>query len=379
VALTLVVLVLAGLLMKSVLTLQRARPGFDPARVVALRISPPPSRWENFRELADYYERVLAEVRREPGVELATLNCSAPMSGITLRYPFWVEGRPVEEGNADEAVFNAVDADYFRTLRVPLVRGRFFDARDNAKAVASQPVCIINQMLAQRLFGAAEPLGKRIRTLPWMVNGYREVVGIVGDVKQDSLSDEPTAQLYVPQQQSPWFFTTVLVRTKGASATMLEAAIRRADPGLTMSVETMDDALARSTLAPRLRAAVFGVFAGVALALSALGIHASVTFMTAQRRREIGLRMALGATRAMIVRGVLGTAGRWAAAGGAGGWIVTLGATRLLRSAFPGVASDDPWMPLTLALFLAGVALAAAFVPAWRAAQMDPQRALQSE
>ncbi len=379
VALTLVVLVLAGLLMSSVLTLQRERPGFDPEGVVALRISPPPSRWENLRELADYYERVVTEVRREPGVELATLNCSAPMSGITLRYPFWVEGRPLEEGNADEAVFNAVDVDYFRTLRVPLRRGRWFDQRDDASAAETRPVCLINQSLAQRLFGADDPVGRRIRMLPWMVSGYREVIGVVGDVKQESLADEPTPQVYVPQQQSPWFFTTVLVRTRGANATMLQAAIRRADPTLTMAVETMEDALARSTLGPRVRAAAFAGFGGVALALSVLGIHANVTFLTAQRRREIGLRMALGATRAAMVRWVLGAAGRWVVVGGAAGLVLAFAAARLLRSLLPGVTASDAKVPLMLALFLAGVALAAALVPAWRAARLDPQRALQSE
>ena len=137
--------------------------------MLTLRISPPPSRWENFSQLGDYYERALAEVRREPGVVSVALNCSSPFSGIALRYPFWVEGRPVDAGNADEAVFNAISADYFSTLRVPLVRGRAFTAADDPKAAASHPVCIINQALARQLFGETDPLGRRIRTLTWSV------------------------------------------------------------------------------------------------------------------------------------------------------------------------------------------------------------------
>src|ERR1019366_7027778 len=172
VALTLMILTGAGLLMKSLLTMQRTAVGFDPAQVLALRISPPTSHWQDFRQLGDYYERVLAEVRREPGVESVSLNCSTPLTAITLRYPFWVEGRPVDEGNADEAGFNSVDQDYLKTLRVPLLRGRGFEAPDDAKAAGCHPVCIVNQTLARRLFGDADPIGRRLRTLPLMVRSY---------------------------------------------------------------------------------------------------------------------------------------------------------------------------------------------------------------
>ncbi len=379
VGLTLVVLAGAGLLMKSLLTLQRTATGFDSAHVLALRISPPPSRWTDFRQLGDYYERVLAEVRREPGVESVALNSSAPLSGITLRYPFWVEGRPAEEGNSDEAVFNSVGQDYFSTLRVPLRRGRTFEDRDDLKASASHPVCIINQTLATRLFGNADPIGKRIRTLPWMVRGYREVVGVVGDVKQDSQADDPTPQLYVPQRQSPWFFTTVLVRTSTASAASIQAAIHRADPTLTMSVRTMEENLARSATQPRLRTVLFGLFAAVALGLSAFGIYASISFTVGQRTREIGVRMALGAAPWAIVRWVLGRAALLAGIGVGGGLVGAIGLTRLLRRALYGVTPADPIVLGGLALFFPAVVLAAAYFPAWRASRLEPTRALQIE
>lgn len=379
VALTLVVLAAAGLLMKSLLALERTPPGFDPENVITLRISPPQSRWDDLQQLGDFYERVLAEVRREPGVEAASLNSSAPMSGITLRYPFWVEGRPMEDGDSDEAVFNAVDADYFRTMRVPLRRGRGFDDRDDFVAGRSRPVCIINETMARRLFGEADPIGRRIRTLPWMVGGYREVVGVVGDVKQDSPADDATAQLYVPQRQSPWFFTTVLVRTRGVGAAALQAAVRRADPTLTMGVQTMEDAMAGTTLQPRVRAVLFGMFAMVALGLSAFGIHASVAFSVGLRTREIGVRMAVGATRGTIVRWILRGAAMRAGAGVVVGLFGAVAATRLLRGVLEGVGADDPWVLGGLVLLLVTVALAAAFLPAWRAARLDPSRALQSE
>jgi putative ABC transport system permease protein len=379
VALTLVVLTGAGLLMKSLLTLQRTAPGFNPAQVLTLRLSPPQSRWDNFTQLGDYYERLLAEVRREPGVTGVALNSSAPLSGITLRYPFWVEGRPVEEGNADEAVFNSISHDYFATLQVPLVRGRTFTDADDAKAAGQRPVCIINQTMARRLFGDADPIGRRIRTLPWMVRGWREVVGVVGDVKQDSQADEAGPQLYVPSRQSPWFFTTLLVRTAGTGAAAIQHAVRRADPTLTMRVRTMEENIALTSTQPRLRAALFGLFAAIALGLSAFGIYASMAFTVGQRTREIGLRMALGAAPAGILGWVLGRAAALAGAGIVVGFAGALGLTQLLRGALYGVAPTDPFVLGALVLFLPAVAVAAAFLPALRAARLNPTQALQQE
>lgn len=379
VALTLVVLTGAGLLMKSLLTLQRTATGFNPAQVLTLRISPPQSRWDSFRQLGDYYERLLAEVRREPGVTGVALNSSTPLSGITLRYPFWVEGRPVEEGNADEAVFNSISNDYFATLQVPLVRGRVFTDADDAKAAGNRPVCIINQTMARRLFGDADPIGKRIRTLPWMVRGWREVVGVVGDVKQNTQADDATPQLYVPSRQSPWFFTTVLVRASGTSAAAIQNAMRRADPTLTMSVSTMEEQMARAATQPRLRTALFGLFAAVALGLSAFGIYASMAFTVGQRTREIGVRMALGAAPAGILGWVLGRAAMLAGAGIVAGLIGALGLTQLLRGALYGVSPTDPLVLGALLLILPAIALAAAFLPALRAARLNPTQALQQE
>lgn len=379
VALTLIVLTGAGLLMQSLLTMQRTSPGFDPANVLTLRISPPPSRWDNLQQLGDYYERVLAEIRREPGVTGVALNSSAPLTGITLRYPFWVEGRPVEEGNADEAVFNSISPDYFATLRIPVLRGRGFTDADDLKAAASRPVCVINQTMAKRLFGETDPIGKRLRTMPWMVRGWREVVGVVGDVKQDSQADEATPQLYVPSRQSPWFFTTVVVRSAGTSAATIQNAMRRADPTLTMSISTMEANLTRSATQPRLRAALFGLFAAVALGLSAFGIYASIAFSVGQRTREIGVRMALGAAPADILRWVLGRAARLAGLGVTAGLAGALGVAQLLRGVLYGVAPTDPLVLGALLLFLPTVVLAAAYLPARRAARLSPTRALQQE
>lgn len=377
VAVTLIVLTGAGLLMKSLLLLGRTDPGFDPRHVLTLRVAPGQSKWNDFGALSTYYERLVEELRRERGVESASLNSSAPLTGITLRYPFWVHGRPRSEGNSDEAVFNSIEPDYFRTLRVPLVQGRVFEARDDQKSPA---VCIISATLAKRLFPNEDPLGKKIQMVPWLNRNYREIVGVVGDVKQDTQGDLPTPQIYVPLRQSPWFFATLLVRTNGkVAAGTLQAAVRRADPGLTMSILTMEEAISRTAAQPRLRAVLFGAFGAIALGLSAFGIYASMSFSVSQRRREIGVRMALGASPGGVLWWVLARVGRLAAWGVGIGLVGASIFSLLLRGLLYGVAPADPLVLATLAVFLPLVALASTLLPAWRASRLNPTEALQQE
>ena len=378
VALTLMVLSGAGLLAHSLLNLQRTNPGFDPTDVLTLRVAPPETRWADFVGLSAYYDRLLDEVRRLPGVEAAAFDSSAPLCGITLRYPFWVQGRPRAEGSADDAVFNAVSPDFLKTLRLPLMRGRFIAATDER---AGPKVCVINQTLADRLFPGENPLGKRIQTVAFLVRDYREVVGVVGDVKQDNLSDPPPPQIYVPQAQSPWFFATLLVRIRGGAAQMpaLQAALRRADPSLALNIRPLADNIAQTATQPRLRAALFGLFGAIALGLSAFGIYASMAFTVSQRTREIGLRMALGATPAGILAWMLGRAARLCALGVAAGLLGSVAFGRLLRGLLHGVAPADPLVLGLLAVFLPLVVLAASALPALAAARLNPTQALQQE
>lgn len=378
VALTLVVLTGAALLTKSLLQLQHTNPGFDARDVLAVRLAPPSSRWNDFDELARYYERMIAAAHAVPGVESAAVANSAPLTGITLRYPFWVQGRPREEGNADDAVFNSISADFFHTLRIPLLEGRFFNERDESSA---PKVCIINQALARKLFPGESALGKRLRFLPWLARDYREVIGVVGDVKQESLADPATTQIYVPQAQSAWFFTTLLVRVRGGAAATaaVQAALRTVDPTLTMSMRSMEENLARTATLPRLRTQLFGLFGAIALGLSAFGIHASVAFTVNQRVREFGVRMAFGATPGRILGEVLGRSGRLGLAGVAAGLGGAVALGQLLQGLLYGVAPADPWTLAGLTLFLPCVALLAGIFPALRAARLNPAQALQQE
>jgi putative ABC transport system permease protein len=376
-ALTVIVLAGAGLLMRSLLALQRTDLGFDPHHLHTLRIATNVNKWREFTALALYYERVLDELRRVPGVETASLNCSTPLSGITLRFPFSVQGRPRAEGGADEAVFNSVDLEYFKTLRIPLRQGRLFESRDHERAPT---VCVISAALAQRLFPGENPLGRRIQIVPWLNRGFREVIGVVGDVKQSTQADPPQPQIYVPSRQSPWFFTLLLVRA-GPNVTVpaLQAAVRRADPTLSMAAGTLDDAVAGTAAQPRLRALLFAIFGATALLLSAFGLYASMSFSVSQRVREIGVRLALGATPRDVLGWLLGRAARLTAVGMLTGLIGAVLLSELLRGLLYGVSPIDPLVLGSIALFLPLVALLATLAPALRASRLKPMQALQHE
>ncbi|MDQ5980143.1 MAG: hypothetical protein QG602_3118 [Verrucomicrobiota bacterium] len=377
-ALTLMVLAGAGLLARSLFTLQQTPVGFDPRDVLTLRVAPPESRWQDFDALNRYYERLVDTARRVPGVEAAAFDSSAPLCGISLRYPFWVRGRPRDEGNADDAVFNAVTPDFLKALRLPLLRGRFIEPGDER---TTRKVCVINQALAERAFPGENPIGRHIQTVPFLLRDYREIVGVVADVRQDNLADAPPPQIYVPQAQSPWFFGTLLVRVAGGAARLgeLQAALRQADPALPMDFVPLERNIARTATEPRLRALLFGVFAAAALGLSAFGLYASMAFTTGQRVREIGVRMALGASPAGILGWMLGHAGRLCLVGTVAGLAGAIAFGRVLGSLLPGVTAFDPPVLLAVALFLPFIGLLAAALPAWRASRLNPTQALQQD
>ena len=378
VALTLIVLSSAAMLTRSLLSLETTPPGFDPRDVVAVRLAPPPTRWETPLELAATYERVLNEVLRLPGVSSAAVNSSAPLCGISLRYPLTVERDTRPEATPDEAVFNAVSPGYVQALRVPLLRGRDLRESDVSTAVK---VCLVNQALATRLFGDGDPIGRRVRIVPWLLSDYREIVGVVGDTRQDNLADPPPAQIYVPQAQSPWFFSTLLVRAQGgmAMARSLQAALQRVDPTASFTLRSLDENIARTTLVPRLRTFLFACFGAAALGLSLLGIYASMAFGVRQQVREIGVRMALGATPGTVFRQVLGRAARLAGLGVGLGLLLSLVLAQILRGTLEGALAPEPWVLLSLSALLPFAALFACAAPAAGAARLDPARALQSE
>ena len=376
-ALSFVVLVASLLLMKSLVRLQNVDPGFDAHHVLALRLAPPPQRYDTSLELAQYYERLVDAAAAVPGVASAAVNASAPLCGVTLEYPFWIYGRPRSEIGADTAVYAPVSESYFATLGLPLRQGRRFDTRDHEKGA---PVAIVNETLARRLFPGESPLGRRVLLLPWLSNEYREIVGVVADCRQVDLSSPPPAQIYVPQRQMPWFFSTLLVRLdRPDAARAVQDALRRVDPTLPFTPDTLENHLELTTSQPRLYALLFGTFAVAALGLSAFGIYASMSFTTSRRTREIAIRMAVGADPRSVMILVLAQAGRLAACGLAVGVVAAFALSSLLRGLLYGVQPGDPWVYAALLVGLPLVALAAAAPAALRAARLPPSQALQHE
>ncbi len=378
VALTLAVLTGAALLGRSFAQLQRADPGFRARDVLVLRLSPPLSRFRNFFEIGRHYERLHAAVRRVPGVESAAVDCSAPFCGVALNYPLSVEGRVSDPGQADEAVFHSVGSDYFDTIGLRLVAGRLPGPGLSEQDPA---VVVINETLARRLFPGSDPLGRRLKTLPWLFDGWREIIGVVADARQTSHALPAPPALYVPQQQSPWFFTTMLIRTRpgGAGAQSIQAALREVDPTLAIDLRALRENIALSAIESRLQATVFAVFGVVAIALSGFGIFASTSFAMGMRRREVGLRMALGASPARVCRWILDDAARPTLLGVVIGIPLALAAAGLLRGLLYGVGPFDPLALGAVIVLVVAVTLLAALAPALQAARLNPSQALQRD
>jgi len=379
IALTLMVLTGAALLLRSFWNLQQADAGFRSEGVCTLRVAPAPSRYETNADLARYYDRLVEALQATPGVEQVAVDGSAPLTGITLPFPFWVFGREQRNSDAATAIYNPVSEQFFALLEIPLLRGRRFTEQDGP---AGAPVAVVNQAFARRYFPREDPIGRRILLLPWVSNQYREIVGIVGDVRQDNPAEEPPPQIYVPQKQMPWIFTTLLIRLRAgtpASLPLIRDALRRVEPTLPVQLVTMAASRRQLTAEPMLYAILLSGFAAVALGLAVLGVYASMAYLVVQRTREIGVRLALGATPASVVRFFLRRFGGSIAGGAAGGVLGALLVANGLRGLLFGVAPRDPATLVLLAVLLAAVALVACALPAWRAARRPPLQALQAE
>jgi predicted permease len=379
IALTLMVLTGAALLLRSFWNLQQAEAGFRPEGVSTLRIAPAPSRYETNAELAQFYDRLIDALQAAPGVDQVAIDASAPLTGITLPFPVWVFGRERRDGDAATAVYNPVSERFFSLLQIPLQRGRLFSERDGGDGAA---VAVVNQAFARRFFPGEDPVGRRILLLPWVSNQYREIVGVVGDVRQDSLAETPPAQVYVPQKQMPWIFTTLLVRLRpGMSGPLplIRDTLQQIEPTLPVELTTMAASRRQLTAQPMFYAVLLGGFAAVALVLAGLGVYSSMAYLVVQRTREIGIRLALGATSAGVVRHFLWRFGGAVIAGVAGGILGAWLLAGALRGLLYGVAPRDPVTLLLLALVLPMVALTACAVPAWRVARRPPIAALQAE
>jgi putative ABC transport system permease protein len=385
VALALILLVGAGLLIRSFLRLMNVDPGFSPQNVLTLNISLPDSRYGSARPMISFERQALERLSALPGVKSAGGVFGLPLGNGTIQGDFTVEGQPTPPPGTRPfiAAKKVIGGDYFKAIGIPLLRGRYFDAHDSEDA---PHVVIVSESLARHFWPHQEAIGKRLK--PGFENDvWCTVVGLVGDTKQNSLGETPSPSMYLPYAQAPAPFLMqdiAFVLRTGSNPLSLVAAARRAvqavDPDLPVfDVATMDQLVYRSASAPRFNAALLGIFAALALILATLGIYGVMSYTVLQRTHEIGVRMALGAQAGDVLQQVVRQGMRLAAggitAGVAGAWVLT----RLLSSLLFGVRPTDPMTFTLVPLLLAAVALVACLLPARRATKVDPVVALRYE
>jgi putative ABC transport system permease protein len=387
VALSVVLLAGAGLLIATLAELRAVDPGFDPRGVLAASFARTPDGYQTAAEVSAFERRVLERVSALPGVRAAGAGSNLPLErGWNI--PMQLEGRPNTVEGAVE--WRAVTDGYFAALRIPLLRGRVMRDSDDTGAPR---VVVVNEAFARHYFPGQDPIGQRIEIGkyrgdwidPAFAGPGAEIVGVVGDMREIGLDLEPRRTLFVPRPQAPdpmVGMPTFLVRTTdlpGAREGLLQA-IQQADPRLPPAeLRTLEQVVGAALAEERFNAALMTTFAGVALVLTAIGIFGVVSYAVRQRTQEIGVRMALGASRAEVIRLVAGQGMLPVAAGLAIGLFAAFGLTRLLRSMVWGVSTTDPRTFLIATTVLVLVALAANLIPARRATRVDPIIALRAE
>ena len=388
IAVALVLLVSAGLLLRSFAAVNRVDPGFNPENLTAVRIALPESRYGQPGRTVLFYEGLVARARDVPGVREAAVSSSVPFGSAGFNLSVTIEGRPAPTRPEDSPMVfpRAVSASYFRTLGIRLLEGRGFESSDRAGAVR---VGIINETAARRLFPGENPLGRRITPDDNGV-GPMQIVGVVSDMRGFGLASDPRPELFHPMEQASsdhWDWTgramSLVVRADAEGAVLnpsLRAVIASLDPSLPIySIYTARTLIERSVTPRRLFMLLIGGFSAVALLLAAIGIYGVMTFTVSQRTRELGIRVALGAVRQDVFRLVVGRAMTLTGLGLAVGLLGAAAATRLLRQSLFGVRPTDPVTYAAIAALVCAVALAASWLPARRAARVDPMIALRTE
>ena len=381
VALSLTLLAGAGLLIQSLSRLMRVRTGLDDARVLTFAASLPQATYASSASLHLFWSRMKSALAAEPGVEAVSFATALPLGGggFYLGRTMIAEGAPrPPEGSEVRLMWNWVAPDYFRVLGQPLIEGRDFRDSDDS---ASTPAIIVNQAFVRAMYPDGRALGRRV--ISWRdENIVREIVGVVGDVRYDGATDSVRPIVYVPTGQQSIRTGIVLVRTTSHPADVIPAArrvLKSLEPAVAMArIQTMPEVMKASTARLRFNARLLVTFAALALVLAAIGLYGLLAYHVAQRRLEIGVRMALGAKRGAVVRMVLGRALRLSLAGAALGLAAALALSRLMRSQLYEVSPADPRTFAVVTALLLGVAALAACIPAWRATRIHPASALRS-
>ena len=386
VALALVLLVGAGLLINSFVRLQQVAPGFDPGQTLTFNVAPSAARTTNPGQIAGFYRELTERLKALPGVVNASVIFQLPLGGTAANTSIAIEGRPVAPGDRPTAIIHMAGPEYFRTMGIPLVKGREFTDRDD---LGSPPVLIINEALARQHFPNEDPIGKRIApgfsTVPVSDDdtGMREVVGVAADVKHQNLQGPPQSEIYFAQAQMPMSAMTVVVRAAGdlrALQTTVRSVVRSLDKNAPVyGVRTVDELLDRSVATPRFNTLLLGLFAAVALILTTVGLYGVISCSVSENTQQIGIRVALGAQRSDVLKLIVGQGVTLTIAGVVIGLFAAYGLTRLMSSLLFGVGSTDPWTFTGVAVLLLCVAAIACYLPARRAMNVDPMVALRQD
>jgi predicted permease len=390
VALAVLLLVGAGLLIRSALEMQQIQPGFDPRGVMTARLSLPAAEYADATRVVATFERLVEEVSQAPGVRSAAVATMIPVSPGGNGNGLLAEGKPFDLESAIQSQLSIVTPGYFQTLNIPILRGRGFEAGDRRGA---QKVMIVNEALAAALFPGEDPLGKRVGCCEMGADentpDYKVIVGVVANLRSRGLAEKVQTEFWLPAAQAPpeswdWIQRTVyiLARTSGepeALAPALRRAVAEIDPDIPLySESTMEKRMVQSTATARFNTLLLTLLGVIGLILSAVGIYGVIAYFVTQRTSEIGVRMALGATQQHVVRLVLRQAAIPVTAGLVLGIAASVAATRVLTAYLVGVEPTDPLTLTTVVAILAGAALLASFLPARRAASVPPTQALQA-
>jgi putative ABC transport system permease protein len=385
VALSLVLLVGAALLIRSFVGMQSIKPGFDPNNLLTMRVTLTGPAYDSMYKRFAFWDRFLAQLNERPGVVSASITNNIPLGGSNNNNFMVVENRPAQLGSEPLLEIRWFSPKYLETMRIPIKRGRMFNQQEWADSGVTGRVAVINEYMAQRFWPKEDPIGKLFKfgNANDTLNRWITIIGIAADIKHRQLTSTADFQGYMPYRQGGWNAAAIVVRTRGeptqATGTVL-STLKQVDPLLpAYRILSMDANIERSYWQQALYGKMFGVFAAIAVILAAVGVYGVISYAVSQRTQEIGVRVALGAQKADVLKLIVGHGALLGGIGIAIGLVGALSVTRLLRTLLFGVSPFDPASFIGVSVMLTSIALVASYIPARRAARVDPVEALRYE